>query len=53
METNVIKERLAFVHDLGERPLVDDRAVRALRGDPSHGLQVAGTASSRRWCKSG
>ena len=40
METNVLKERLAFVHDL-EMPLVGERAVRALRRESNDGLQVA------------
>ena len=33
METNVVKERLAFVRDV-ERALVDERAVRTLRREP-------------------
>jgi hypothetical protein len=37
MESNVVKVRLAFMHEPGERPLVDERTVRALRADPPDG----------------
>ena len=53
METNVLDERLAFRARLRERPLVDDRAVRALRRDAARratsGWRAIGRAARAAW----